>query len=97
MRYILSPRTELAEARLRLGVSQRQAAVFAGCSHKTIDNWEMGSGRGYPQAVTGLRKLCRAFMRIAVTLGYDADAWHESKLCPGEFPDPGSDEEEVAA
>lgn len=88
MRNLRIQRKELARGRERLGISQRDAAKLTNRAHKTIDFWEMGVGRGYSSTLAGIRALCREYMRIAGELGYDPLQWHESALCPGEFPSP---------
>jgi hypothetical protein len=84
------PRKLLARGRNQLGLNFREAAALAKCVGKTIDNWELGLGRGYPTTLANIRRLCRGYMRVAAELGYEPSLWHESVLCPGEFPEPAS-------
>lgn len=81
-------RPELKKARQILGLSQIEAAQLIGTSQSALAYYESGSGRDDAKVLSNIRNLCRAYMEKAVELGYDGDEFHESILCPGEFPKP---------
>lgn len=89
MSYSNQSRDLLKDARIKLGLDLREAAGLAGVSFKTVDNYEKGLGRETTASVVcNIRNLCRAYMKLAEELGYDPGQFHESVLCPGEFPAP---------
>jgi hypothetical protein len=90
-------RTLLANARTTLGLSLRDAGALTGASYQTVANWEHGGGRGWATSLAGMRSLCRAYMTLAEDKGYDPAEFHESVLCPGEFPAPAPVKSEVPA
>jgi transcriptional regulator with XRE-family HTH domain len=88
-------RTKLSTARKSLGLSLRDAGQLVGVSHQTVALYEYGGGRN-GQALAQIRDLCRAYMALAAELGYSPDEFHESQLCPGEFPAPARTGQEVS-
>lgn len=84
----LKPRLELAKARRVLGVSRCTAGQAIGKTGGTIQYYEQGGGREFAASATAIRDLCRWYQQRATELGYDPAEFHESVLCPGEFPKP---------
>jgi len=41
-RYIVEPKTEVAKARIKTGLSQSQFAALMGVSKRTLEQWEQG-------------------------------------------------------
>jgi len=41
-RYIVEPKTEVAKARIKTGLSQSQFAALMGVSKRTLEHWEQG-------------------------------------------------------
>ena len=89
-------RIKLFKARERLGLSPPAAGKLAKLSDQQIFLFERGGGLT-GSSMERLRNLCRAYMKKAEKLGYDPDDYHESKLCPGEFPKPASKPEAEVA
>lgn len=56
------------------------------CDRNTIMGYEDGAGAGAAAVNKRLRKLCAAYQRTAEERGYDAALFHESILCPNDFP-----------
>lgn len=82
------PRQKLKEARLSLGLSLRKAAALIGVSYQQVANYEYGGGSRHGDALSNISNLCRAYMKLAKAKGYTPADFHESALCPGEFPRP---------
>lgn len=80
---------KLEQAREGLGLSLRAAGELVGISFQQVWNYEQGAGQTGP-AKDNIRNLCRAYMKIAPKFDYTPDHYHESMLCPGEFPEPAS-------
>jgi transcriptional regulator with XRE-family HTH domain len=79
----------LDQGRTKLGLTLAEAAAMCGAGVETVRSWEAGKG-AIGRTLGNIRKLCRAYMKRAVELGYDPGQFHESLLCPGEFPSPAS-------
>ena len=41
-RYVVAPKTEVAKARIKTGLSQSQFAALMGVSKRTLEQWEQG-------------------------------------------------------
>jgi putative transcriptional regulator len=41
-RYVVAPKTEVAKARIKAGLSQSQFAALMGVSKRTLEQWEQG-------------------------------------------------------
>ena len=41
-RYVVEPKTEVAKARIKTGLSQSQFAALMGVSKRTLEQWEQG-------------------------------------------------------
>ena len=41
-RYVVAPKTEVAKARMKTGLSQVQFAALMGVSKRTLEQWEQG-------------------------------------------------------
>ena len=45
-RYVVEPKTEVAKARIKTGLSQVQFAALMGVSKRTLEQWEQGRKGG---------------------------------------------------
>ena len=77
----------LEQAREGLGLSLRDAEELVDITFQQVWNYEQGAGQT-GSAKANIRKLCRAYMKLAPQFNYKRDQYHESVLCPGEFPEP---------
>ena len=76
----------LRQARIVLGLSLSAAAALLGMTKNTLDRYERRQGSGSARVLDGKRRACRKYMALAAKQGYDTALFHESRLCPGEFP-----------
>jgi len=77
----MEPRTKLTDGRKRLGMTQGQVARMAGLSRATVARAECGQRIRPPL----LLAICRTLRGVARSQT-DIAAYHESALCPGDFP-----------